>query len=151
MRKVLILVSTIMFWTIPLKGSSAEAADKWYLEVYAPLWSDNVKANLEKIISMYDTNIHDHTDTDGVEIVDSRNWLSGSIDNWLAEDWISSDVTSFKYDLLNSATATFKLKWKDNYKDGSVEYSCSWYLADRKNNRWVFTQFAEIDCGAHGL
>ena len=126
-------------------------ANRWYLEVYAPLWSENVKANLEKIISMYDTNIHDHTDTDGVEIVDSRNWLTGSIDNWLAEDWISSDVTSFEYDLLNSATATFKLKWKDNYKDGSVEYSCSWYLADRKNNRWVFTQFAEIDCGAHGL
>ena len=127
------------------------AADDWYKNEYAPLWKENVKEKLDESLAYYEEAIQVHPGDGPTTTVNLEEWMFESLDEWTEAGWSGSDVAAFHSDQLNASTVTFKVKWLDRYVDGSEEFSCGWYLAARKNDKWLFTQYATIDCEAHGL
>ena len=131
--------------------TSAPSADDWYKNHYAPLYAENPWEKIDQFAKVFDADFHYHTSDGAAEKTNGATWIEEGITEWKAEDWLSSELASYESDLLNETTAAFKVKWLDSYADGSTVFECGWYLADRKNNNWVFTQYADIDCAEHGL
>jgi len=139
-------------------SAAANAADttiadvkEWYMTAYAPLWAEKTWDKQEEIFSYYASEITYHGADGTLSVEQSDEWLSTSIETWKAEGWLGSDVPAIHVELLNPATATFKSKWRDRYADGSEAFSCGWYLADKIDGAWQFTQYADIECSEHDL
>ena len=125
--------------------------DDWYQNQYAPLWEDHPWDNLEEFSLYFDETIgYRSGDKALVELV-SRTWLAESLEGWKSEGWVSSELAGYRSDRLNASSITFKVKWRDEYAGGIEEFSCGWYMADLKDESWVFTQYADIDCAEHDL
>ena len=150
MKHALILIALLA-----ASAASADAhkktAEAWYKNDYAPLWKDAPWDNVEAIASHYAETMTSYAPTGGSSDSNSLASMAESIEYWQTEDWISSVLTDLKTDVLNPATATFKAKWLDVYKDGSEESSCGWYLATRGADGWKFTTYTDIDCDEHGM
>lgn len=131
--------------------TTTEAVDDWYLTQYTPLWKENAWDKLEEATVYYDETLYLHPPDGPITPVDSREWLAKSLEGWKADGWLGSDVAEYRSDRLNPTTVAFKARWRDWYADGSEDFSCGWYLADLKGDRWVFTQYGEIDCAEHDL
>lgn len=86
-----------------------------------------------------------------ISVEDPKGLIETPMAQWLADGWITAELTNMKMDKINMTTATFKSKWLDSYKDGETETSCGWYLANWLNGAWAFTAYADIDCHQHGL
>jgi len=131
--------------------SVASDADDWFKNEYAPLWSVDPWSSLSEIAGFYNEIITIHLPGGRLPVVTSRLWLSQSFDNWKLSGWVGSALAGYQSDQLNPSTALIKAKWKDDFSDGSEEFSCGWYLADLVQDRWLFTEYAEIDCLEHEL
>lgn len=131
--------------------ATAQSADEWYQDHYAPLWKENAWDKLDAAAVFYDETIYLHPPEGAITAVASREWLADAMQGWKSEGWLGSDVAEFRSDRLNASTVAFKARWRDWYKDGSEEFSCGWYVADLRGGVWVFTQYAEIDCAEHDL
>jgi len=131
--------------------TTTQAVDDWYLKQYAPLWKEGAWNKLEEATAYYDETLYLHPPDGTITPVDSRPWLARSLEGWKADGWLGSDVAELRSDQLNPTTVAFKAKWRDWYTDGTEEFSCGWYVADLKGDRWVFTQYTEIDCAEHNL
>jgi hypothetical protein len=149
--KTRILTATLMLLASTAALSSPDDAEHWFKNQYASLWAKNSWGKIESIAHYYDVTISLHSAEGNVIVVDSKPWLKKSIAGWRAEGWLGSDVPVLQVDELNDATVVFKSKWRDHYEDGSEEFSCAWYMADRKDGHWVFTAYAELDCDEHNL
>ena len=131
--------------------TATQAVDDWYLKQYTPLWKENAWDKLEEATVYYDETIYLHPADGTITPVDSREWLAKSLEGWKSDGWLGSDVAEYRSDQLNPTTVAFKAKWRDWYADGREEFSCGWYIADFDGDRWVFTQYGEIDCAEHDL
>lgn len=126
-------------------------ADDWFLNHYASFWSDNPTEKLEEGVGHYAETVYLHPADGNVTAVNGREWLAGLLIEWASDGWLTSEVAELKSDQVNTTTATFTVKWKDRYEDGSEEFSCSWYVADLDGETWLVTQYADIGCADHGL
>ena len=125
--------------------------DDWYQNQYAPLWMEKPWDSVAQVVAFYDATIFLHSGDEAATATPSRQWLASQIAGWQADGWLGSAVAEYQSDRLNPTTVTFKVKWRDWYADGHEEYSCGWYLADLANGGWAFTQYADVDCAAHGM
>ena len=37
-------------------------------------------------------------------------------------------------------------KWRDRNRDGSIEYECGWYFADKTDGKWLLSQYIQTEC-----
>lgn len=131
--------------------TSALSADDWYKNHYAILYEENPWDNVERLGSMFDENLHHHQSDGAIVIANGPKWIAEGVAGWHADGWLGSELAGYKSDVLNATTAVFKAKWRDRYASGNVEHECGWYMADLKNDNWIITQYADIDCAEHGL
>jgi len=129
----------------------AQEADDWYQNHYAPLWKENSWDKIEEASLYYAETTYLHPPDGTITAVDSREWIARSIAGWKSDGWLGSVIAEYLSDQVNPSTVVFKVKWRDWYADGSEEFSCGWYLADLEREKWLFTQYAEIDCAEHDL
>jgi hypothetical protein len=125
--------------------------DDWYQNQYAPVWKDHPWEKLEEFMLYFDESIGYHSSDKAPAELLSRAWLAESLAAWRSEGWVSSEVAGYRSDRLNAFAITFKAKWRDEYEGGVEEFSCGWYMADFKEGRWIFTQYADLDCAEHNL
>jgi len=151
MTKYLTAIFTLVFSLQTLADDPVADPETWYREGYAVLWADNPGAQMEAMLGYYHDTVETHSD-DGLISRDSkRDWLVPSLEQWLAEGWVSAELKELKTDQINATTASFKASWIDRYEATPEEISCGWYLADRIKGQWQFTAYADLDCAAHGL
>jgi hypothetical protein len=150
MRNVTLLISLAFLFSSPANSEDEvmSPAD-WYQNHYARVWKENSWDKLEEIAFFYDETLYIHSPDGPMTSVISREWSADSVAVWKAEGWLGSDVSELRVDQLNATTVAFKSKWRDWYADGTEVFSCAWYLADLKGGRWLFTQFADMDCDEH--
>jgi hypothetical protein len=65
---------------------------------------------------------------------------------WLADGWQSAELIHLDTTIINESTAAFMARWRDVYVDGMTEESCGWYLADRFDEQWMITAYADSAC-----
>ena len=132
-------------------GAETLDPDDWYQNHYAPIWKVNPANMLERGLAFYNETLYLHPPEGGITTVSSRTWLAENLEAWVSEGWLGSVVTEYRSDRLNPTTVAFKAKWRDSFVDGSEEFTCGWYVADLRDSRWLFTQYAEIECAEHEL
>ncbi|MEM9055871.1 MAG: hypothetical protein AAGD86_00250 [Pseudomonadota bacterium] len=133
----------------PIAAAELPDPESWYREAYAPLWAKDPGDNIERLVGFYAAEVLTH-EADGTLSRDARaTWLVEPMKQWLAEGWLSAKLTALNTRRINASTATFTARWLDRYAGGDTEVSCGWYLADAVDGRWVFTQYADTNCGLH--
>ncbi|WP_040481583.1 hypothetical protein [Luminiphilus syltensis] len=121
-------------------------AERWFINDYAPLWSGDMPANLEKLKQIYADEIVSHH-ADGAVTRDSQqSWLVEPMQGWLAEGWLGSTLISVNVQPINATTVAFSAEWRDDYEGGGTERACGWYLADAMNGGWMITEYADRPC-----
>lgn len=123
----------------------------WFDKEYAPLWADAPWDNADEIASVYAEKLISHSPDGDIDVADDRDWVAESLEGWKSEGWLRAVLVDARHETINASTAYTKALWRDEYSDGSTEYSCGWYLADRIDGSWQFTAYADIDCEEHGL
>lgn len=151
--KFLACISSVVLLATPAAGTESipRDPDAWYRNHYAPLWEENTWDKVDEISSYYGETVYVHPPDGPITPVNGQEWLAEAIGGWKADGWIGSDLVDIELQEINASTVTFKTRWLDRYVDDFEEYSCGWYLADLTNGRWLFTQYAEIDCAEHGF
>lgn len=144
-------VSTAVPAAADAGNAGAIDPETWYAESYGPLWHDQSWDKMEEILSHYDAEIWDHSAEGKPQRIQTDTWIEGAMKEWRAEGWVSSEVPDIRINRINSSTASFTTRWLDHYSNREDEYSCAWYLADLIGGTWKFTQFASVDCEAHGF
>lgn len=122
--------------------------ERWFRDGYAPLWSDRPGDQLDAMLTYYATEIVSHRATGEITTDASAEWLGPSVETWLAEGWLRSELVGLETDRLNESTVVFKARWADVYGNDPTDYSCGWYLADFIDGAWRFTAYADLDCSA---
>lgn len=137
--------------TSVVAASDVADPEEWYVQSYGPVWIDRPWDKLDQILGFYHPEITVH-ETDG-ELVSLRteSWMVESLEEWVADGWVSSEVPDVRVNRVNASTATFTTRWLDHYKNREDEYSCAWYLADLMEGQWKFTHIAPVDCATHGF
>ena len=125
--------------------------EKWFVEDYGSLWLEEPWTKVEEIYSHYTETVVSRSPGESPVTMRTREWMGPSFDVWRAEGWVSSEVVDIETDRLNETVVVFKTRWRDDLEDGSVEYSCGWYLADLIDGQWKNSQYATIDCAEHGF
>lgn len=125
--------------------------DQWFQKEYALLWADKPWNNRDEITAYYTESFTEHPTDNFQQVYSNEDVLGNDLASWQKDGWLSSDVVGYKSELLNETTATYKIKWRDSYADASEELQCAWYMADFTGEKWLFTQYADIDCTAHGM
>ena len=147
-------IITFIFGLIVVAANADTEPDdpeQWYAKSYAPLWAEVSWDKMDQVSSHYDDIIYSHESSGDIVAVQSREWLTAKIKGWRADGWIGSDLAGLTVDRLNRTTVVFKSRWHDRYSDGVAEYSCAWYMANLRDGRWLFTNYTDIDCTAHGF
>ena len=138
--------------SISIQAESVEAdPDDWFNNHYAPLWKTKPWDKAAEIADFYGESVGVHRPVGTVPVVNSRIWLSESMDDWRSDGWFSSVLAGYHSEALNPSTVLIKAKWLDLYTDGSEVFSCGSYLADFESSRWSFTEYIEIECADHDL
>jgi len=146
---LLLSVSTAV--TVGAEASEIPDPGDWYSQSYGPLWHEAPWDKLEEILFHYDSEYWGHPAEGEPQLRKPKESLSEAMVEWRAEGWISSEVPDIRVNRLNDSTVTFTTRWLDHYSNREDDYSCAWYLADLIDGNWKFTQFAPIDCEAHGF
>jgi len=134
-----------------LAGDCVPDPQQWYKDSYAPLWAGNTGEKLDQVVNHYADTIINHPLEGDPVVENSREWLAGAIQSWQDEGWLDSELDGFDMDRINPSTVLFKTRWHDRYEGGVKSHECGWYQADLIDGQWKFTQYATIDCTAHGL
>jgi len=120
--------------------------EQWYRTSYAVLWSESPADHIDAILRHYAPQIMTHTATGEVR-TDARDaWLRAPMAEWVADGWQSAELIQLDTTIINDSTATFMARWRDVYVDGMTEESCGWYLADRFDEQWMITAYADSVC-----
>ena len=140
----LVMVSLLLSGAI--RAEIIKDAEQWYRSSYAVLWSDSPADNIDAILRHYAPHIVTHAEAGEVR-TDSRDaWLKAPMSEWLADGWQSAELIHLDTTVINESTATFMARWRDVYVDGMTEESCGWYLADRIDEQWMITAYADSVC-----
>lgn len=155
-RQNLMMVSAVLLFGLCPAGALAQSAtlegpEAWFVKDYGALWLDAPWRNTQEILRHYTAQVVVREPGQPPQTVDARAWLGPLLTQWRDEGWISSEITAIRTDALNATTTSFKVRWKDQYADGSSDHSCGWYLADWLDGAWKNSQYATIDCIEHDL
>ena len=129
----------------PVSAETSDDLDKWFRDGYAALYVENAWDKGDEFRQYLADEIHYRSD-EGLLVIDADGFLIDSLDMWRAEGWVGTDVAGLKTKLLNETTAMFAVKWHDRNDDGSEEYSCGWYFADKADGAWLLSQYIETSC-----
>ena len=135
----------------PVTASDPSDPERWYADHYGPLWEHEPWEKTAQILDYYHTEIQVHAGDGEITTKQTAEWITSALELWKAEGWVSSEVPDIRTNRINETTASFTTRWLDHYAGSEDEYSCAWYLADRIDGKWKFTQYAPIDCDAHGF
>ena len=145
-------IAVLAIATICFSSSSAysqdvaESAEQWFLDTYASVWDENAFDRLEEIAALLDQTVYYHPSSGNVEELNGPSWMAEVLQGYRDAGLQRSELAKYTFDQLNRSTATYKTKWIDYFADGSETVECWWYLADIRDDRWVITQFALLDC-----
>lgn len=135
--------------TVPFaSAASADSAsdlDAWFRDGYAALYKEKAWEHADEFRQYFADVIAYRTD-DGLVTSDVNGFLLDSLEAWRNEGWVGSDVESLETKVLNATTAMFDIKWKDRSTDGSVEFECGWYFADKIDGEWLLSQYIVTPC-----
>ncbi len=129
----------------PVAAETPEDLDKWFREAYAALYVENAWDKAEEFRQVLADEIAYRSD-EGLLVTDADGFLIDQLDVWREEGWVGTDVANLKTKRLNDTTAMFAVKWHDRNDDGSEEYSCGWYFADKADDKWLLSQYIETTC-----
>jgi hypothetical protein len=146
-----IFISAIfgMLSTIALAEQNIPDPGQWYVNSYTSLWSEEPWNKMPEILSNFYEKISLHGPDYSAKPVSVSEWLTPAIAEWKAEGWVGSDVDTLKTDRINLSTTQFKIRWLDKYANSENTFTCSWYLADFKNDQWRISNYADIKCDEH--
>ena len=148
----LTLATILLGLAIPAIADKHSAdADGWYKDRYAALWAESSWDKLDEIAGHYAETVTYHPGDGDATMYDSASWLAEAVEEWRAEDWVGSDLVGYRSVALNPGTVSIYTQWLDRYDGGYEESSCGWYLGAMRNGAWRITDYAEIDCTAHGF
>ncbi len=148
MRLLTCLTSLVLISSSAGAETVKEEPESWFRDGYAPLWTDKPGAQLDAMLSYYAPEIVSHRATGEITSDASATWLGPSVETWLAEGWLRSELVELEVDRLNESTVVFKARWADIYAHDPTDHSCGWYLADFIDGAWRFTSYADLDCSA---
>ncbi len=148
MRLLTCLISLVLIFSSAGADTVNGDPERWFRDGYAPLWTEQPGAQLDAMLSYYAPNIVSHRGTGEITTENSAEWLGPSVNTWLAEGWLRSELVALEVDRLNESTVVFKARWADFYANDPTDYSCGWYLADFIDGAWRFTSYADLDCSA---
>lgn len=131
------------------EDAQIRSALDWYKNDYAPVFNDKPWEKVDEVASFYAETIHNHND--GGSRHNSREWISGLMEEWKIDGWIRSELADIEVDSLNPTAASIKAKWRDYYTGGNIGYECGWYLADYNDGKWQISEYATISCSDHGM
>ena len=129
-----------------IRAETIKDAEQWYRTSYAVLWSDSPADHIDAILRHYAPHIVTHAESGEVRTDPRDAWLSAPMSEWLADGWQSAELIHLDTRIINESTATFMARWRDVYVDGMTEQSCGWYLADRIDEQWMITAYADSVC-----
>ena len=129
----------------PAAAETSEDLDKWFRDGYAALYVENAWDRADEFPQYLADEIAYRSD-EGLLVTDVNGFVIDSLDVWREEGWVGTDVASLKTKLLNDTTALFVIKWHDRNDDGSEEYSCGWYFADKTDGKWLLSQYIATTC-----
>ena len=129
-----------------IRAETIKDAEQWYRTSYAVLWSDSPADHIDAILRHYAPHIVTHAESGEVRTDPRDAWLSAPMSEWLADGWQSAELIHLDTRIINESTATFMARWRDVYVDGMTEESCGWYLADRFDEQWMITAYADSVC-----
>ena len=140
------LVMASLLLSGPIRAETLKDAEQWYRTSYAVLWSDSPADHIDAILRHYAPHIVTHAETGEVRSDGRDGWLREPMAEWLADGWQSAELIYLDTTIINESTATFLARWRDVYVDGMTEESCGWYLADRFDEQWMITAYADSVC-----
>ncbi len=135
----------IALTAVPASADTAEDLDKWFRDGYAALYAENAWDRADEF-AQYLTEIITYRSDEGQYKLDVNEFVVDSLEVWRSEGWLGTDVARLDTRLLNATTAVFDIKWKDRNDDGSTEYECGWYFADKIDGQWLLSQYIVMDC-----
>jgi len=130
---------------MPAAADTAEELDQWFRDGYAALYVENAWEHADEFAQYFADEIA-YRSSDGLLVSDVNGFVVDSLDEWRREGWLGTDVAALDTRLLNATTAVFDVKWRDRNDDGSTEFSCGWYLADKVDGEWLLSQYIAMDC-----
>ncbi len=151
MKRRLCALAIGVLATTSVVADSHPSADDWYKNDYALTYQTPEAAKSTNWGDYFADTMTTHGSDGSTETSDGASWLDGAVDEWIDAGWLGSKLVGYESDTLNDGTVTFKAKWKDAYEGGEEAYECGWYLANLTADGWRVSQYAGIDCEAHGL
>jgi len=148
-QRVLKLILVSCSWLLAGSVTASEtvaSAGSWVRDAYAPLWETEPWNNQEKLAGFYRETLPVLHAGGEFVLANNNQWLAALFEEWLASGWYSSNLADLRSEAINDSTVAFRMRWEDHYKDGSIEYSCGWYLAHNSGNTWQFTVYADQQC-----
>ena len=61
--------------------------ERWFRDAYAPLWNDAPGDKITEILAYYATEVESHAHNGTVFRANKEEWLTGPMEEWLAEGW----------------------------------------------------------------
>ena len=132
-------------------SSLEESAVKWYRDQYAPIWISADGIDSSVAAAFYHDIWFDYSLMGRFVVQRDSSWVSHMVAEWVASGWTGSTLTAIEAKEINDHLVVFKARYDDRYKGAATQQSCGWYTAIQINETWAFTNYAEIDCAAHGL
>lgn len=145
MTKLLWTPLLIALAAMPTLAATAEDLDKWFRDGYAALYAENAWDHTDEFAQYFSSDIAFRSD-DGLLVLDVDDFVVDSLDVWRSEGWLGTDVANLETKVLNATTAVFDITWRDRNDDGSTEFSCGWYVADKVDGNWLLSQYIETAC-----
>ncbi len=130
---------------LPASADTAEDLDSWFRDGYANLYVENSWEHADEF-AQYIADVITLRSDDGLVELDVNSFVVDSLDAWRSEGWLGTDVEELDTKLLNATTAVFDVKWRDRSDDGSIEYECGWYVADKIAGKWLLSQYVAMTC-----
>ncbi len=145
MTKLSLVTLLIAFVAPTAAAETAEDLDSWFRDGYAALYAENSWEHADEF-AQYIADVITTRSDDGLVEGDVNSFVVDSLEEWRSEGWLGTDVAELDTKLLNATTAVFDIKWRDRNGDGSTEYECGWYVADKVSGKWLLSQYIAMSC-----
>ncbi|MDJ0792760.1 MAG: hypothetical protein QNI98_00850 [Woeseiaceae bacterium] len=96
--------------------------------------------------AQYLTEVITYRSDEGHYKLNVNEFVVDSLEVWRSEGWLGTEVEKLDTKLLNATTSVFDIKWRDLNHDGSTEYECGWYFADKIEEKWLLSQHIVMAC-----
>ncbi len=152
-RKTVIALIGVMScsYVVADDRSLEENAVEWYRDEYAPIWESAEGIDPTVAASFYHHTWLDYSLMGTFVVQTDSSWVPHIVGEWVASDWTGSTLAALKAKKVNDHLVVITAKYSDRYKGGETLESCGWYTAIHLDDKWAFTNYAEIGCAAYGL